>query len=29
MTHRFEVKVFYEDTDMGGIVYYANYRNFI
>ena len=29
MTHRFAVKVFYEDTDMGGIVYYANYLKFI
>ena len=29
MIHRFAVKVFYEDTDMGGIVYYANYLKFI
>lgn len=29
MTHRFPVTVFYEDTDMGGIVYYANYLKFI
>ncbi|MEM8555966.1 MAG: tol-pal system-associated acyl-CoA thioesterase [Pseudomonadota bacterium] len=29
MTHRFETEVFYEDTDMGGIVYHANYLKFI
>ncbi len=29
MTHRFRVRVFYEDTDMAGIVYYANYLKFI
>lgn len=23
--HRFQVRVYYEDTDAGGIVYYANY----
>ncbi|WP_227421407.1 tol-pal system-associated acyl-CoA thioesterase [Roseitranquillus sediminis] len=27
--HRFPVRVYYEDTDMGGIVYYANYLKFI
>jgi len=27
--HRFDLKVYYEDTDMGGIVYYANYLKFI
>ncbi len=27
--HRFPVTVFYEDTDMGGIVYHANYLKFI
>ncbi len=27
--HLFPVRVFYEDTDMGGIVYYANYLKFI
>ena len=27
--HFYTLKVFYEDTDMGGIVYYANYLNFI
>ncbi len=29
MTHRFPLTVYYEDTDMGGIVYYANYLKFI
>lgn len=29
MTHRFPVTVYYEDTDMAGIVYYANYLRFI
>ena len=29
MTHRFPVKVYYEDTDMAGIVYYANYLRYI
>ena len=24
-----KVKVYYEDTDAGGVVYYANYLNFI
>ncbi|MDR7123652.1 acyl-CoA thioester hydrolase [Pseudorhodobacter sp. 4114] len=27
--HRFEVRVYYEDTDLAGIVYYANYLKFI
>lgn len=27
--HTFPVTVFYEDTDMAGIVYYANYLRFI
>ena len=27
--HRFTVRVYYEDTDMGGIVYHANYLKFI
>jgi acyl-CoA thioester hydrolase len=27
--HTFPTRVFYEDTDMGGIVYYANYLKFI
>jgi acyl-CoA thioester hydrolase len=29
MTHRLPIKVYYEDTDMGGVVYYANYLKFI
>lgn len=29
MVHRFNVRVYYEDTDFGGIVYYANYLKFI
>ena len=29
MSHKFEFTVYYEDTDMGGIVYYANYLKFI
>ena len=29
MSHQFNLKVYYEDTDMGGIVYYANYLKFI
>ncbi|TKW66392.1 MAG: tol-pal system-associated acyl-CoA thioesterase [Paracoccus denitrificans] len=27
--HRWPVRVYYEDTDMAGIVYYANYLKFI
>ena len=27
--HRFECRVYYEDTDMAGIVYYANYLKYI
>lgn len=29
MTHRFNLRVYYEDTDLAGIVYYANYLRFI
>lgn len=29
MTHEMEVRVYYEDTDLAGIVYYANYLRFI
>ncbi len=29
MTHCFPVRVYYEDTDLAGIVYYANYLKFI
>jgi acyl-CoA thioester hydrolase len=27
--HRFRTRVYYEDTDLAGIVYYANYLKFI
>lgn len=27
--HRYPVRVYYEDTDMGGIVYHANYLRYI
>lgn len=29
MIHSFSLRVYYEDTDMGGIVYHANYLRFI
>ena len=29
MTHMFDLRVYYEDTDIAGIVYYANYLKFI
>ncbi|MCH2165451.1 MAG: tol-pal system-associated acyl-CoA thioesterase [Marinovum sp.] len=29
MTHRFTLRIYYEDTDLAGIVYYANYLKFI
>lgn len=29
MTHSFPIRVYYEDTDMAGIVYHANYLKFI
>lgn len=29
MTHTLQIRVYYEDTDMAGIVYYANYLKFI
>ena len=29
MTHAFGLRVYYEDTDLAGIVYYANYLKFI
>ena len=29
MSHTFSVQVYYEDTDMGGIVYHANFLKFI
>ena len=27
--HRFPIRVYYEDTDLAGVVYYANYLKFI
>lgn len=27
--HRFDIRVYYEDTDLAGVVYYANYLRFI
>ncbi|MBF9034644.1 tol-pal system-associated acyl-CoA thioesterase [Rhodobacterales bacterium HKCCE2091] len=29
MTHHWPIRVYYEDTDFAGIVYYANYLKFI
>ncbi len=29
MTHSLPIRVYYEDTDMAGIVYYANYLRYI
>ncbi len=29
MSHSYTVRVYYEDTDMGGVVYHANYLKFI
>jgi hypothetical protein len=29
MTHTHPIRVYYEDTDLAGIVYYANYLRFI
>ncbi len=29
MKHHYPVRVYYEDTDMGGVVYHANYLRFI
>ena len=29
MSHSFALRVYYEDTDLAGIVYYANYLRFI
>jgi acyl-CoA thioester hydrolase len=29
MTHHLDLRVYYEDTDLAGIVYYANYLKFI
>jgi acyl-CoA thioester hydrolase len=29
MTHLMEIKIYYEDTDCGGVVYYANYLRYM
>jgi len=29
MSHTYNVRVYYEDTDMGGVVYHANYLRYI
>jgi len=29
LSHRFQCRVYYEDTDHGGVVYYANYLKFM
>ena len=29
MSHKFKVRVFYEDTDFAGLVFYANYFKFV
>ncbi|GAB4388216.1 MAG: tol-pal system-associated acyl-CoA thioesterase [Thermodesulfovibrionales bacterium] len=29
MAHRLRVKIYYEDTDAGGVVYYANYLRYL
>jgi len=29
VSHRFQCRVYYEDTDHGGVVYYANYLKFM
>ncbi len=29
MVHTYPIRVYYEDTDMGGVVYYANYLRYI
>lgn len=29
MSHQFRLRVYYEDTDLAGVVYYANYLKFI
>lgn len=29
MAHHFSLRIYYEDTDLAGIVYYANYLKFI
>ncbi len=29
MTNKIEIKIYYEDTDSGGVVYYANYLRYM
>lgn len=29
MTHSIKIKIYYEDTDAGGVVYYANYLRYL
>ena len=29
VTGEFKIKIYYEDTDSGGVVYYANYLKFL
>jgi acyl-CoA thioester hydrolase len=29
MIHRLDIRVYYEDTDLAGVVYYANYLKFL
>ena len=29
LTGKFKIKIYYEDTDSGGVVYYANYLKFL
>jgi len=29
MVHHYKVKIYYEDTDAGGVVYYANYLRYM
>jgi len=29
MMHHFKIKIYYEDTDAGGVVYYANYLRYM
>jgi len=29
MSHSFQIRVYYEDTDLAGIVYYANYLKYL
>ncbi len=29
MTNKMEIKIYYEDTDSGGVVYYANYLRYM